>query len=199
MHNMIILDYLFIAITAILVENIFFTRGLDSGDVTEFLAAPKGIIYYGGTFTVVSTICSPLAYAASVLFASSPYRAYILPLCYISIMAIIYVCGYYILKKCRLDIFEKVKSVIGYASVNCAMFGIMFVGVRQSANVFESIMYGFSAGIGFTLAMEVLVIARRRLVYSDVPKVFRGLPILMLYIGLLSLGIFGLLGHRLAA
>lgn len=196
---MIIFDYLLIAITAILVENIFFTRGLDSGDVVEFLASPKGLIYFGSIFTVVSTVCTPLAYGVSSLFASSAYRAYIIPLCFITIMGFVYLCGYYILKLYKPNVFKRVESVIGYASINCAMLGILFVGVRQSANIFESIMYGFSAGIGFTLAMDVLVIARRRLVYSNVPKVFKGLPILMLYIGLLSLGIFGLLGHRLTA
>lgn len=196
---MMLLEYILIAIMAILVENVFFTRALDVRDVKGILVSPKGLIYFGGIFTAMATVTSPLAYLINNSIADSPYRAYILPVALTAVIGVVYILGYYLVQKFKPQLMDKIRGIIGDASVNCAMLGILFVGVRQSDNIFQNIMYGFSAGIGFTLAMAVLVVARRRLIYSDVPKVFRGLPILMLYIGLLSLGIFGLLGHRLIA
>lgn len=194
-----IMEYVLIAIMAILVENVFFTRALDAGNVGGILASPKDLLYFGGTFTAMSTINSTIAYVINYFAESSPYRLYILPVAFTIVIGVVYILGYYIIQKCNQGLMEKIKNIIGDASVNCAMLGILFIGIRQSNNIFQIILYGFSSGIGFTLALAALVVARRRLVYSDVPKVFKGLPILMLYIGLLSLGIFGLLGHRLTA
>ncbi|MEG1448442.1 MAG: hypothetical protein RSC41_03840 [Oscillospiraceae bacterium] len=49
------------------------------------------------------------------------------------------------------------------------------------------------------LALLVILSAKTRLSYSNIPKIMKGLPILLIYIGLLSLGIFGLFGHPLPA
>ena len=34
--------------------------------------------------------------------------------------------------------------------------------------------------------------------FCDIPKAFRGAPILFIYLGLISLALFGLVGHQLA-
>ena len=50
-------------------------------------------------------------------------------------------------------------------------------------------------GVGVTLALVLLDVANQNIAMSRVPRIFRGLPILLLYIGILSLAFYGLIGH----
>ena len=52
-----------------------------------------------------------------------------------------------------------------------------------------------SFGFGFAAIMVGYGISR--LEYCHVPKVFKGVPIALIYLGLLSLAFYGLVGHQL--
>jgi len=57
--------------------------------------------------------------------------------------------------------------------------------------------FGLGAGIGFTLATFFISVAYDYLYSAAIPRAFRGFPILLIYIGLLSLAFYGLVGHQL--
>ena len=50
-------------------------------------------------------------------------------------------------------------------------------------------------GVGYLVAVFIVDEGRRRLRSKDVPSIFQGLPASLIYIGILSLAIYGLLGH----
>ena len=84
-----------------------------------------------------------------------------------------------------------------FRSFNTALFGSFFVSASQNHSVMQTVGYAFGTGLGCTAAMMVIYYARKRLVICPVPRSFRGMPILLIYLGLLSLAIYGLLGHGL--
>ena len=51
--------------------------------------------------------------------------------------------------------------------------------------------------LGFGLAVIIVGYGLTRLEYCRVPKIFRGVPIALIYLGLLSLAFYGLVGHQL--
>lgn len=55
----------------------------------------------------------------------------------------------------------------------------------------DYVMMGFKLGIGFLVASYVLKIANVKLDSEEVPKSFRGYPILMIYIGIISMALYG--------
>ena len=55
-------------------------------------------------------------------------------------------------------------------------------------------MQGFSAGIGFGLAMILMTSIRERLETANIPLAFRGLPIVFIIAGLMSLAFLGFSG-----
>ena len=57
--------------------------------------------------------------------------------------------------------------------------------------------FAFGSGAGYTLALLLISEGRKRIALSDVPRAFRGLPVALIYIGILSLAIYGLIGHQL--
>ena len=51
------------------------------------------------------------------------------------------------------------------------------------------------SGLGYVLAVLLVTEARHRLRSRAIPKAFRGLPITLVYIGVLALAIYGFTGH----
>ena len=59
------------------------------------------------------------------------------------------------------------------------------------------VIAGVGTGIGFTLASYTVRIAFEHLSSNAVPESFRGFPITLIYIGLVSLALYGVIGHEL--
>ena len=55
--------------------------------------------------------------------------------------------------------------------------------------------FGLGSGLGYVLAVLLVTEARHRLRSKAIPKAFRGLPITLVYIGVLALAIYGFTGH----
>lgn len=54
---------------------------------------------------------------------------------------------------------------------------------------------GIGSGLGYVLAVLLVTEARHRLRSKAIPEAFRGLPITLVYIGVLALAIYGFTGH----
>ena len=65
----------------------------------------------------------------------------------------------------------------------------------QSFTLGESLGFGLGSGLGYVLAVLLVTEARHRLRSRAIPKAFRGLPITLVYIGVLALAIYGFTGH----
>jgi electron transport complex protein RnfA len=59
-------------------------------------------------------------------------------------------------------------------------------------NAGEYVKFGFKAGIGFIIAALFLTAAYRKLNSSKVPASFRGLPAMLVYIGIISMAVYSL-------
>ena len=55
--------------------------------------------------------------------------------------------------------------------------------------------FGLGSGLGYLLAVMLVTEADRRLRSEAIPEAFRGLPITLVYIGVLALAIYGFTGH----
>lgn len=76
--------------------------------------------------------------------------------------------------------------------------GVLLVTGFGTAGLVPALFVGLGSGAGYLLAMLLCWSIRERLVFCDIPRAFRGAPILFIYIGLISLALFGLVGHQLA-
>ena len=58
-----------------------------------------------------------------------------------------------------------------------------------------AVLWVVTIGLGYVLAVLLVTEARHRLRSKAIPKAFRGLPITLVYIGVLALAIYGFTGH----
>ena len=63
-----------------------------------------------------------------------------------------------------------------------------------SYTLIESIINGFSAGLGFMIAIVLFAGVRERLENSDIPKAFEGFPIALISASLLAMAFLGFQG-----
>ena len=59
----------------------------------------------------------------------------------------------------------------------------------------QSLGFGLGSGLGYLLAVLLVTEARHRLRSRAIPSAFRGLPVTLVYIGVLALAIYGFTGH----
>ncbi|MFQ5835592.1 MAG: electron transport complex protein RnfA [bacterium] len=79
-------------------------------------------------------------------------------------------------------------------TTNCAIFFMaLFIPLRNYGFI-ESIVFGFGAGLGFTLVMWMMAGIREQLDFADVPEPLQGAAITLITAGLLALAFMGFTG-----
>ena len=83
-------------------------------------------------------------------------------------------------------------------TTNCAVLGVALQNVQNSYNFIESVVYGITGGIGFTLAIVLFASIRERLTASaDCPKCFEGFPIALISASLMAMALLGFSGMKI--
>ena len=83
------------------------------------------------------------------------------------------------------------------ATYNCCVLGTILICVNQNFTLLETVAFSLGSGLGYLFAVAVVDEGRRRLRSKDVPAIFTGMPISLIYIGILALAIYGLVGHSI--
>ena len=82
-------------------------------------------------------------------------------------------------------------------AVNCAILGASLFMAQREYTFTEGVVYGFSSGLGFLLAIVALAAIREKLKYSNVPDGLKGLGITMLLTGLMGIAFMSFMGISL--
>ena len=82
-------------------------------------------------------------------------------------------------------------------TVNCAILVVSFFFVEKEYNFIETVVYGFSSGIGWLLAILGLAAITQKMKYSNVPDGLKGLGITFIITGLMSMAFMSFAGISL--
>ncbi|HXK72195.1 MAG TPA: electron transport complex subunit RsxA [Clostridia bacterium] len=98
------------------------------------------------------------------------------------------------MKKVTPPLYKTLGIYLPLITTNCAILGVALLSVQNEYNLWQSAIYGASAGIGFLLATVIFAGIRERLDLNDVPKYFKGLPIALITAAFLSMAFLGFKG-----
>lgn len=76
-------------------------------------------------------------------------------------------------------------------TTNCAILGVTQLNIINKYDFITTLIFDFSSGIGFTLAITLMAGIREKLEYGNVPRSFQGAPIAFIMAGLMSLAFLG--------
>ena len=100
------------------------------------------------------------------------------------------------LQKALPALYQALGIYLPLITTNCAVLGVALLNIQNGYTFIESVVYGVTGGIGFTLAIVLFSSVRERLEDCDCPKAFRGFPIALIAAGLLALSFMGFSGFK---
>ncbi len=86
------------------------------------------------------------------------------------------------------------KIFLPYAAINTTVMGTLLLASEHSKNLLAAFGYGLGSAAGFALVLFMLTAINERLEAADVPTPFRGIPVLLLTLTLMSMGFMGFTG-----
>ncbi len=90
------------------------------------------------------------------------------------------------------------RALLPLATVNCCVLGTLLICANQNYTLLQTVGFSLGSGVGYLFAVLIVEEGRRRLRSKNVPTIFQGLPSSLIYMGILSLALYGLLGHTVA-
>ena len=98
------------------------------------------------------------------------------------------------MKKIAPALFDALGIYLPLITTNCTILGVAILTIQKNFNFIEALIFSFSTGIGYLIAIYIFAGIRERLEWSDIPKPFQGAAIGIITAGLLSLAFFGFTG-----
>ncbi|MGM5484289.1 MAG: electron transport complex subunit RsxA [Nanobdellota archaeon] len=98
------------------------------------------------------------------------------------------------LRKVNPALYRTLGIYLPLITTNCAVMGVALLNVQKEYSFLHTSVYGFSAGLGFLLALMLMSGIRERLELNDVPKAFEGMPISFIVAALMSLSFLAFSG-----
>ena len=99
-----------------------------------------------------------------------------------------------ILKKVSPALYQALGIFLPLITTNCAVLGVAILVIQKDYNLLQSVVYAFSTALGFALALTVFAGIREQLEMVEIPKGMRGMAVVLVTAGLLSLAFMGFSG-----
>lgn len=192
-----LVDFFTLMVTALFVENAVLSRGLGMSRMIRLPLNTRERTRFSLIVTAMTTISSVLCWVIQLFIREWEYVYLIRPILFIMCISLEYIAVWLLSKRFMPKIFAEIKKDLAMATFNCAVFGTVLIGAQTGVTFMQMLGFGIGSGLGYLLAVLLVCQVRRRLQLCDVPKAFDGFPITLIYIGLLSLALYGLIGHQL--
>lgn len=184
-------------LTAVFIENIIFTRAFGTSRLLYLLKSPKKLFSCVTVLIIVTTAAGAIGYPLRGFIQQRPDSYILLPMFYILCIAATYTAAYFIMKRFLPKALENLGGDLGPAVFNCAVLGSLMVPSMQRLDFVSTMGTSIGMSLGFGLAVVIIGFGMKRLEFCHVPRAFKGLPVMLIYLGLLSLAFYGLVGHQL--
>ena len=185
-----------ISLGAILTNNFIFAQFLG---ICPFLGVSKKIdtaIGMGAAVTFVMGLASAFCYLINMVLVSL-HLEFMQTVAYILVIAGLVQFVEMFLKKNIPTLYTALGVYLPLITTNCAVLGVALLNTQNDYNFIESVVYGITGGLGFTLAIFLFASVRERLDSSgDCPKCFEGFPLALMAAGLIALAFMGFQGLK---
>ncbi len=191
-----------IALTSIFVQNFVLVKFYG---ICPFLGVSKKVdtaLGMGMAVTFVMTLASIMTSLCQKYILVPLKIEYMQTIAFIVIIAALVQFVEMFLQKSIPSLYSSLGIYLPLITTNCAVLGVALLNVRsasvitnaESYTLIEAIVNGFSAGIGFLIAIVLFAGVRERLESSDIPKSLQGFPIALISASLLAIAFLGFQG-----
>ena len=191
-----IVQFISYMVLAVFAENVILARALGVTRLMKLVPDHRAQL-------LVITLSAPAAWAAHDLFFPwlrdylpawlpiSALRPIVYLTCGIAAMAVAWLLLGVLPRKLRASC----RSQLSLATCSTAVLGTMLICANQNYTILQSVAFALGSGLGYVFAVFIVREGRRRLRSKAISSIFQGLPSSMIYVGVLSLAIYALVGH----
>ncbi|MBD3387199.1 RnfABCDGE type electron transport complex subunit A [candidate division KSB1 bacterium] len=201
-----------IAVGAIFINNFVFARFLG---ICPYIGVSKQLdsaVGMGAAVIFVMTLASTvtwliyhylLAPLPSNIFvkmlslSSPPDLTFLKTIAFILVIASLVQFVEMVIQKTSPALYKSLGIYLPLITTNCAILGAALLNIDENFMFIESIVHGFAAGAGFTLALVLMAGIREKLDLADIPPSLRGIPIAFIMAGLMAIAFLGFSGLKL--
>lgn len=179
-------------LAAALIQNFVLTTGFGSSLSVRLSRRPSALLAFGGLLTVFSVACVLVVYPLDAAIGTGPMAKLLRPLVIVAVVSVLYAVFYGVLKLIRHPVAAQVRKMLPTAAFNNLTVGVLLIVNHQFALPLGSaVALSVGAAVGFTVLSQLIGYLRTRLDHPSIPVAFRGLPILLVSLGLVALGLMG--------
>ena len=187
-------DLLLILISSALVSNVVLSQFLG---LCPFLGVSKKVETAAGMGTAVIFVITLSSAVTGVIykFVLVPLDiTYLQTIVFILVIAALVQFVEMVLKKYMVSLYEALGVYLPLITTNCAVLGVALTNVQENYGILAGTVNGFATALGFTISIIILAGIREKMAYNDIPKPFRGMPIVMVTAGLMAIAFCGFSG-----
>ena len=187
-----------ISLGAILINNFIMSQFLGC---CPFFGVSKKIdtaVGMGMAVTFVMGLASAVTYLINTFILVPLGLAFMQTVAFILVIATLVQFVEMFLMKSMPSLYQALGVFLPLITTNCAVLGVALQNVQNNYNFIESVVYGITGGLGFTLSIVLFASIRERLDASaECPKCFEGFPIALISASLMAMAFLGFSGMKI--
>jgi len=183
-----------IFISAVLVQNFVLYYFLG---ICPFLGVSKKIdsaFSMGLAVTFVMSITAVVSWLINNLILIPFGLDYLQIVSFILVIASLVQLVEMFIRKISPPLYQALGIYLPLITTNCAIMGLALIAALNEYSFVETVIFGFSSGIGFTLAIVLIAGIREQLDLADVPEPLKGAGIALIVAGIMALAFNGFIG-----
>ena len=186
------LSFLVIMVSAVLTENILLTRFLG---MCPYLSVSRQLKSGFGMGLAVVFVTTCTCYLNSLLYwyVLKPLEAYNVPAESLKLILFIVVIAAFVqlmemlIERISLGLYFSLGVFLPLITVNCAILGTSLFMINKDLKSTEALIYGFSSGVGWMLAIMLMAGIRHRIRKARIPAGLEGPGITLIIAGIMAM------------
>jgi len=188
-------DSLFsIAINGIFVKNFLLVQFLG---LCSFVGVSKETKSAAGMSAAVLFVMIMASIASFLIYTYllEPYGlTFLTTISFIIVIAFLVQLVEFIIRKFSPPLYRSLGIFLPLITTNCAILGVVILNARFDYNFVQSVFYGISAGLGYSMVMLIMSAIREKSNSLKVPEAVEGLPHAFFITTLLSMAFVSYFG-----
>ncbi|MDD4689216.1 MAG: electron transport complex subunit RsxA [Eubacteriales bacterium] len=189
-------DLLILSLTAILAENFVLVKFMGCCPFLGVSRKTDTAFGMGMAVTFVMGIASAITWTVDTYILKTMNLEYMQTIVFILIIAALVQFVELFLQKTLPALYQALGIYLPLITTNCAVLGVAILNVQNEFNFIETVIYGISAALGFTLAILLLAGVREKTENNDIPYFLKGFPITLITAGLMAIAFLGFSGMK---
>ncbi len=187
---------LMLVVTTILANNVVLSQFLGICSFLGVSQKAETASGMGGALTFVLTLASFVCGVLYHLVLVPFHLEYLKTIVFIMIVAPLVQFVEMFLKKYMHSLYDALGIYLPLITTNCAVLGVALLNVQKDYNILIGTIYGLATAIGYWVAIVIMAFLREKMAGNDIPRPFKGFPIVMVTAALMSIAFFGFAGLK---